>query len=71
MVHGVDTPEALGALIRARRKQLGLTQADLAAVAPVSPRLLGEVENGKPTAQLDGVMRILAAVGYEIELHAR
>jgi HTH-type transcriptional regulator / antitoxin HipB len=65
----VKTPEELGALIRARRNELKLTQEDLAGVALVTPRLLGEVERGKPTAQLDGLLRILAALG--IDLFAR
>lgn len=60
------TPEELGALVRDRRHELKLTQEDLAGVALVTPRLLGEVERGKPTAQLDGLLRILAALGIDL-----
>ena len=65
----VQAPDQLGRAIRDRRKSLRLTQEELAAVASVTPRLLGEVERGKPTAQLDGVLRILAALG--LDLYAR
>lgn len=65
----VKNPEELGALVRRRRNELELTQEELAGVALVTPRLLGEVERGKRTAQLDGVLRILAALG--IDLFAR
>jgi hypothetical protein len=37
----------------------------------VTPRLLGEVERGKATAQLDGVLRILAALGLDLFVKAR
>jgi len=65
----LKTPDELGSMVRSRRTELKLSQEDLAAVALVTPRLLGEVERGKRTAQLDGVMRILAALG--IDLFAR
>lgn len=65
----IQTPDQLGRAVRDRRKALQLTQEELAAVASVTPRLLGEVERGKPTAQLDGVLRILAALG--LDLYAR
>lgn len=61
----------LGAAIRKRRIDLRLTQEDLAAVAMVTPRLLGEVERGKTTSQLDGLLRILAALGLDLHLEAR
>lgn len=62
----VKTPEELGALVRSRRTEQKLTQEDLAAVALVTPRLVGELERGKRTAQLDGVLRILAALGIDL-----
>lgn len=54
-----------------RRTGLRLTQEDLAAAALVTPRLLGEVERGKTTAQLDGVLRILAALGLDLYVKTR
>jgi HTH-type transcriptional regulator/antitoxin HipB len=65
----LQTPAQLGKTVRDRRKSLRLTQGELAAVASVTPRLLGEIERGKPTAQLAGVLRVLAALG--LDLYAR
>lgn len=67
----VQTPEDLGARVRRRRTELRLTQEDLAGVAMVTPRLLGEVERGKPTAQIAGVLRILAALGLDLVIRPR
>jgi HTH-type transcriptional regulator/antitoxin HipB len=67
----IESPEQLGARVRVRRTGLRLTQEDLAAAALVTPRLLGEVERGKTTAQLDGVLRILAALGLDLYVKTR
>lgn len=65
----IESAQEIGSRIRNRRNDLRLTQTDLAAVAGVTPRLLGEVERGKETAQLGGVLKILAALG--LDLYAR
>lgn len=62
----IDNPEALGRLIRKRRKDLGLNQTELAAVAGTSLRFLSELERGKRSAQLDATMRVLAALGIRL-----
>jgi HTH-type transcriptional regulator / antitoxin HipB len=67
----IKDPGELGAAVRQRRSSLGLTQEELAAVARVTPRLVGELERGKRTAQLDGVLRVLAALGLDIHLRTR
>lgn len=63
----IDTPEALGILIRKRRKDLGLNQTELAGVAGTSLRFLSELERGKRSAQLDATLRVLAALGIRLE----
>jgi HTH-type transcriptional regulator/antitoxin HipB len=67
----IQTPEDLGARMRARRLELRLTQEDLAGVARVSPRLLGELERGKPSAQLAGILRIAEALGLDLVVRPR
>lgn len=67
----LTTTEALGRIIRERRKHLDLTQAELAAFAGVSLRALSSIEGGKPTARLDIVMPILGALGLEITVASR
>jgi HTH-type transcriptional regulator / antitoxin HipB len=67
----IDSPNRFGPLIRERRKELGLNQTELADVARTSLRFVSELERGKPTAQLDGVLRVLAALGIELEARTR
>lgn len=58
----------LGVLIRSKRKQDGLTQQDLAAIANVGVRFVSDLENGKPTVQLDSVMAVLLALGLQLSI---
>jgi HTH-type transcriptional regulator/antitoxin HipB len=67
----IDSPGTLGPLIRRRRKELGLNQTELADVARTTLRFVSELERGKPTAQLDGVLRVLAALGIKLEARMR
>lgn len=60
----VDT---LGGQVRARRRDLGLTQAEVADLAGVSAKFLRDVERGKPTIQLDTLTRVLGALGLRLE----
>jgi HTH-type transcriptional regulator/antitoxin HipB len=61
----------IGDAIRSRRVELDLTQEQVAFVAGVNRRVLGELEGGKPTVQLEIVLRVLAALGLELDLAAR
>lgn len=64
----IRTPEDLGRLIRAQRKQQRLRQQDLADQVGASHVFLRQVEQGRPTVQLGRVLRLLDELG--IELHA-
>jgi y4mF family transcriptional regulator len=60
--------------LKDRRKELRVTQADLALVAGVSRRLIVEFENGKSTISLDRVLLITKALGLKLDVvsaHAR
>ena len=46
--------------VKHRRKQLGLTQADLADRAGVGLRFVRDLEQGKQTIRMDKVNQILA-----------
>lgn len=67
----IDTPQILGATIRRRRVELGLSQSDLAEVARTTLRFVSELENGKSSAQLAGVLRVLAALGIDLVARRR
>lgn len=61
----------LGELIRSRRHELGLTQTEVAEVAYTNLRFVSELERGKATARLENVLRVLAALGIELEGRVR
>ena len=64
----IHSPEQLGLALRTARKQLGLTQPQLALAAGVGVRLIVELEAGKPTLQLEKVLQVIDALGGEIQL---
>ena len=64
----IYSPEQLGQALRTARKQLGLTQPQLALAAGVGVRLIVELEAGKPTLQLEKVLQVINALGGEIQL---
>lgn len=55
-------------LVQQRRKELGLTQAEAALLAGVSPRFVFDVENGKRSMALDRLTRLLKALGLELKI---
>lgn len=54
-----------------RRRELGLTQADLADLAGVSDRSVRALEAGKATLRLDVVAAVVDALGLELQLALR
>ena len=58
----------LGAVIRAERKRLGVTQKELAMAAGTGLRFLIELEKGKPTARVEGVFKVLQALGLKLNI---
>ncbi len=58
----------LAAAVRGRRRDLGLTQAELATRAGVSRKWVYEFEAGKPSAELRLILRVLDALGVTLEL---
>jgi len=58
-------------MIRTRRRELGLTQTEVAEVANANLRFVSELERGKPTARLANVMRVLETLGIELEAKVR
>lgn len=64
----IKSPQQLGSVLRAARKQLGLTQPQLALAAGVGVRFIVELEAGKLTLRLANVLRVIDALGGEIKL---
>jgi HTH-type transcriptional regulator / antitoxin HipB len=58
----------LAAAVRGRRKDLQMSQAELAGLAGVSRKWIYEFEHGKPTAEFGLVLRVLDELGLDLEL---
>ncbi len=59
----INTPAALGQTVLQSRKQLGLTQPQLALAAGVGVRFIVDLEAGKPTIRLETLLKVLQALG--------
>ena len=66
MPNTIDTPRSLGQAARTARKQLGLTQPQLALAAGVGVRFIVDMEAGKPTLRLESILRVLHALGVKL-----
>ncbi len=64
----IKSSQELGKALRSARKQLGLTQPQLALAAGVGVRFIVDLEGGKPTVRLDTVMLVIDALGGVINL---
>ncbi len=60
--------KSLGEAIRKSRKEQGLTQVQLSAMANVSPRFIGELEKGKPTIELDKALKVAWLLGLNLSI---
>ena len=61
----VRDPKQLGALVRAVRKAQALRQDE---VGRFSHSFIGDLEDGKPTAQLGKVIEVLRELGVKLRL---
>ena len=71
MKKSVRSVSDIGAEVRRKRKSDGLTLVDAAGLCNVNYRFLSDLENGKPTARLDKVLQVLAALGLELDITER
>jgi y4mF family transcriptional regulator len=62
------TPKQLGKIVRRTRKEMGVTQADLALTSGTGLRFIGELENGKATCQIGKVLGVMQTLGIRLEV---
>jgi HTH-type transcriptional regulator/antitoxin HipB len=65
----INSARDLGLQVRERRRDLAMTQAQLAAAAGVSRRWLSDLEAGKPRAEIELVLRTLYALGLTLDMY--
>ena len=58
----------LASNVRDRRKQLGLTQTEVADLAGTSIRFVHTLENAKGTLRLDKVLDVLSVLGLDLRV---
>lgn len=71
MIMNIDKPSlraTVGVQIRLRRKELMITQPDLADIAGISINTLYKIERGQTNATIDVLDKILDVLGLEIHI---
>ena len=58
--------KSFGEAVRMYRKKQKATQVQLAAIANTGARFIGDLENGKPSVQLDKALRVAKILGIKI-----
>ena len=61
-------PADIGTMVRAKRKQIKLTQVQTSAMCNVGTRFLSELENGKTTLELGKVLHVLSCLELEVSI---
>ena len=67
----VTTMTELGVLIREERLRQKLTQTDLAGISDVGITFISQLENGKETAEMGRVIRVLTMLGIDLYAERR
>lgn len=57
--------------VRTERARQGMDQATLALVADVAVRSISRIENAHPTVRMDVVLRVLSALGLDLDVRSR
>ncbi len=67
----IRSPEDLGSLLRQRRRQGGLTIAEVASMTGCSPRYISELERGKAGATLRQLLAIMDGLGLQFSINVK
>ena len=67
----ITDAKSFGKAIRAKRKEQGMTQSEMAAFTGFSVSFISDLENGKPTAELERSIMLANILGLDIELNSR
>lgn len=65
-VRQITSSEEFGTMIKRVRKELGLTQPDLAAASGTGIRFIVDLEKGKPTCELGKALQIARVLGIKL-----
>ena len=65
----IKSTKELGAIIKETRKRQTLTQVELAQLSNLGTRFISDLENGKPTCEIEKVLKVTANLGIKIEVN--
>lgn len=60
------TAQDIGSIVHFHRKRSGLSRIDCAALAGIGKTAIYDIEHGKPTVQLDTLMKLLHVLNIEM-----
>jgi len=63
----INTTVQVGTAVRTRRKQLGVTQRELAMTAGTGLRFIVDLEKGKSTCHIGKTLHVLQTLGLALE----
>ncbi|VAW69344.1 hypothetical protein MNBD_GAMMA09-1665 [hydrothermal vent metagenome] len=67
----VTSPEDLGRVLKACRKNLGLTQIEAGKRFNLTQKTVSNIESGRPGVQLETLFRLMSALNLEMHLESR
>lgn len=65
----LKTVKDIGNLVKETRKKQNFTQIELAQLSNVGTRFLSDLENGKPTCEIEKVLKVLSNLGIKLEVN--
>jgi len=71
MSQSARTPKQIGNQIRRARKKLGWSQSHLGEKAGLRQETISLLESGNPTAKLETILAVLAALELEMQIAPR
>ena len=64
----LNNAKAFGKAVKMYRKKQGVTQLQVAAFANTGLRFISDLENGKPSIQLEKALHVAKVLGIKIEV---
>ena len=65
----IKSVKELGILVRDTRKKLKLSQVELAQLSNLGTRFISDLEIGKPTCEIEKVLKVVANLGIKLEVN--
>lgn len=62
----IKSTKDIGNLIKETRKKQKLTQVQLAQLSNIGTRFLSDLENGKPTCEVEKTLKVLSNLGIKL-----